>query len=62
MGHADQHSSSDVPMLIAGGGNTVNRGVSTPGSGFNQRDMLHTAARACGVNLAYGNLIPGVLT
>lgn len=62
MGHADQHSSSDVPMLIAGGGNTVNRGVSTPGSGFNQRDMLHTAARACGVSLAYGDLIPGVLT
>ncbi len=62
MGHADLHSSEDVPMLIAGGGNHVNRGTSTAGSGYNQRDMLHTAARACGVNLPYGRVIPGVLS
>ncbi len=62
MGHADLHSSADVPMMIAGGGSRVNRGVSTAGNGYNQRDMLHTAARACGVNLPYGRLIPGVLT
>ncbi|MBX2848425.1 MAG: hypothetical protein KTR16_08895, partial [Acidiferrobacterales bacterium] len=61
MGHADQHSSQDVPMMIAGGGNRINRGVSTLGQGYNQRDMLHTAAQACGVNLSYGREIPGVL-
>ena len=62
MGHADLHSSENVPMLIAGGGSTINRGVSTAGSGYNQRDMLHTAASACGVNLPYGRVIPGVLS
>jgi len=61
MGHADLHSSENVPMLIAGGGNYVNRGISTAGSGYNQRDMLYTAARACGVTLPYGRLIPSVL-
>lgn len=62
MGHADLHSANDVPMLIAGGGSSVNRGISTAGSGYNQRDMLHTAASACGVALPYGNVIPGVLS
>lgn len=62
MGHADLHSSQDVPMLIAGGGSYINRGRSTAGNGYDQRDMLHTAARACGVNLPYGRAIPGVLS
>ena len=62
MGHADLHSGSDVPMLIAGGGSAINKGVVTAGSGYNQRDMLHTAAKACGVSLGYGREIPGVLT
>ena len=62
MGHADLHGANDVPMMIAGGGSTVNRGTSTAGRGFNQRDMLHTAARACGVTLPYGETIPGVIT
>ncbi len=62
MGHADLHASGDVPMMIAGGGSAINTGTSTAGSGFNQRDMLHTAARACGVNLPYGEVIPGVLS
>lgn len=62
MGHADLHSSNDVPMLIAGGGSYVNRGVTTSGNGYNQRDMLRTAASACGVNLPYGDIIPGVLS
>lgn len=62
MGHADLHSSSDVPMMIAGGGSYVNRGRTTEGSGYDQRDMLHTAANACGVNLPYGRVIPGVLS
>ena len=62
MGHADLHGANDVPMLIAGGGSAINRGRSTAGSGFNQRDMLHTAASACGVDLPYGRIIPGVLS
>jgi len=49
-------------MMIAGGGSFVNRGISSAGSGYDQRDMLHTAARACGVTLPYGRNIPGVLT
>lgn len=62
MGHADKHSSADVPFLIAGGGSNVNRGVTTPaGSSYNQLDVLHTAAQACGVSLPYGSTIPGVL-
>ena len=62
MGHADLHSQDDVPMFIAGGGSAINRGVTTAGAGFDQRDMLHTAAQACGVTLPYGQVIPGVLT
>ena len=61
MGHADLHGRDDVPMMLAGGGGAINRATSTPGSGYNQRDMLHTAARACGVTLGYGSTIPGVL-
>ena len=62
MGHADLHGANDVPMLIAGGGSAINRGRSTAGSGFNQRDMLHTATSACGVDLPYGRIILGVLS
>jgi len=62
MGHGNLHSSNDVPMLIAGGGSYINRGVSTAGSGYTQYDMLHTAARALDVELPYGTTIPGVLT
>lgn len=61
MGHADLHSQDDVPMFIAGGGGAINRGVTTAGSGYDQRDMLHTAAKACGVTLSYGREIPGVI-
>ena len=61
MGHADIHGATDVPMMIAGGGSSINRGVTTPAGGYNQRDMLHTAALACGVTLGYGSEIPGVL-
>ncbi|MCG8612950.1 MAG: DUF1552 domain-containing protein [Pseudomonadales bacterium] len=61
MGHADVHGSSDVPLLIAGGGGAIQRGVTTSGNGFNQHDLLHTAARACGVTLDFGREIPGVL-
>ena len=63
MGNADIHGSSDVPMMIAGGGTSMNRGVSTSaGSSYNQLDVLHTAAQACGVTLNFGKEIPGVRT
>ena len=62
MGHADVHGSSKVPFLIAGGGSAVNRGTTTPAAGHDQYDVLHTAAKACGVTLAFGREIPGVLT
>jgi hypothetical protein len=61
MGNADTHGANDVPMMIAGGGGAINRGVSTAaGSSYNQLDMLHTAALACGVTLTFGQEIPGV--
>ena len=62
MGHADTHGSTDVPLMIAGGGGAIQRGVSTTaGNGYNQLDTLHTAALACGVTLGFGKEIPGVL-
>lgn len=63
MGHADQHGANDVPLMIAGGGSAIQRGVTTPaGSGYNQLDVLHTAAQALGVTLDFGQPIPGVLS
>ncbi len=64
MGHADKHSGSDVPFMLAGGGGAFQRGITTPaGSSYNHLDVLYTAALACGVNsLPYGKEIPGVLT
>tara|TARA_R110002049_G_scaffold154534_2_gene319039 strand:+ start:3903 stop:5189 length:1287 start_codon:yes stop_codon:yes gene_type:complete len=62
MGHADVHGNADVPLMIAGGGSAINRGVSTvAGDGYNNLDLLHTAAKACGVTLNYGKEIPGVI-
>ena len=61
MGHGNNHTSQDAPMFIAGGGDYVNHATTTAGSGFHQRDLLHTAAKACGVTLSYGQEIPGVL-
>jgi len=65
MGHGDLHSQNDVPLMLAGGGGAIQRGVSNAGSStYNQRDLLETAAQACGVtSLNYGGrVIPGVLT
>jgi len=63
MGNADTHGSIDVPMMLAGGGGAIQRGVGTlAGNNYNQLDMLHTAALACGVALNFGQEIPGVLT
>ncbi|CAA0100811.1 Uncharacterised protein [Halioglobus japonicus] len=62
MGHADVHGNTDVPLMIAGGGSTINRGVTTAaGNSYNNLDLLHTAAKACGVMLSYGQEIPGVI-
>jgi len=61
MGHADLHGGDDVPFMLAGGGSALRRGVTTPGNGYDQYDVLHTAARACGVSLPFGRQIPGVL-
>lgn len=62
MGHADLHGNNDVPLMIAGGGSFVNRGVTTAGAGYNQRDLLQTSANICGINLSFGQVIPGVAT
>jgi hypothetical protein len=63
MGHADKHSGSDVPLMIADGGSAINRGVTTAaGSSYNHWDLLHTAAKSCNVNLGFGQEIPGILT
>ncbi len=62
MGHADKHAGTDVPMMIAGGGSAIKTGVTTAaGSSYNQLDLLHTAAKSCGVTLDYGKEIPNVL-
>ncbi len=63
MGNADTHGASDVPFLLAGGGSAIRRGVTTTtGGSYNQLDVLHPAAAACGVTLGFGQTIPGVLT
>ena len=62
MGHADKHGNNDVPFMIAGGGSRINRGTTTAvGSSYNQLDVIHTAAKACGVTLNFGSEIPNVL-
>ena len=63
MGYADKHSKSDVPLMIAGGGSTINRGVTTAaGSNYNHWDLVHTAAKACRVDPCFGKETLGVLT
>ncbi|PCK02927.1 MAG: hypothetical protein COA42_21870 [Alteromonadaceae bacterium] len=69
MGHGNQHGSENAPMIMAGGGGAIQRGVSNAGSsGFNQLNMLHTAAVALNAHqdpLYKGyasSVIPGVLT
>ncbi len=63
MGNADAHGATDVPLMIAGGGSAIRRGVTTStGGSYNQLDVLHTAAAACGLTLGFGQQIPGVLT
>lgn len=62
MAHADLHSATDAPFMIAGGGDSVRRGVTTATNGnYDHWDVLHTSAKACGVSLDFGREIPGVL-
>lgn len=62
MGHADLHAASDVPMMIAGGGSRINKAVTTStGGAYDQHDLLQTAGQACGIDLDFGNEIPGIL-
>ncbi|MBE1301179.1 MAG: DUF1552 domain-containing protein [Alteromonadaceae bacterium] len=62
MGHADIHSGDPVSYIIAGGGSRVHRGVTnSAGSSYDHHDVLHTAAKACGVDLGFGQEIPGVI-
>ena len=69
MGNGDAHSSNDVPLIIAGGGNAVVRGVSTAGGEtYTPLNLLHTAAVALNAHQdpnykGYAsNVIPGLLT
>ncbi len=69
MGDGDGHGSNNVPLVMAGGGGAIQRGVSNAGgSSYTPLDMIHTAAVALGADEhpAYqgysNNVIPGVLT
>lgn len=69
MGNGDTHGSNDVPLIMAGGGGAIQRGVSNAGNGsYTPLHQIHTAAVALGANQhpAYQNyetdVIPGVLT
>jgi hypothetical protein len=54
MGHGDQHSNSDIPVLLAGGGGRIQRGVSNAGSGQTTRNMMATAGAALGCTQGVG--------
>lgn len=69
MGHGDTHNSTDVPLILAGGGGVIQRGVSNAGgSSYTNYHQLHTAAVALNAHQhpAYQgyhtDVIPGVLT
>ena len=63
MGHADKHSGSDVPYLLAGGGGAFATGVTTQvGSNYHNHDLLYTAAKVCGIEFDTGRELPGVLS
>lgn len=69
MGNGDSHSRTDIPLIMAGGGGVIQRGVSNAGSeNYTQLNMLHTAAVALNADQhpdfkRYAtDVIPGVLT
>jgi len=68
MGDGDGHGSNDVPLIMAGGGGAIQRGVSNAGSAsYTPLNQIHTAAVALGANQhpnyqGYASsVIPGVL-
>lgn len=68
MGNGDTHGSTQVPVIMAGGGGAINRGVSNAGgSSYTPRHMLHTAAVVLGANQSSTyqgyetDVIPGVI-
>jgi hypothetical protein len=69
MGNGDTHSSVQIPLIMAGGGGAIQRGVSNAGgSSYTPLHQIHTAAVALNAHQhpsyqGYANdVIPGVLT
>nr|WP_230537119.1 DUF1552 domain-containing protein [Teredinibacter turnerae] len=69
MGNGDAHGNGDVPLIMAGGGGAIQRGVSNAGgAGYTPLNMIHTAAVALNAHQASvyqgyeTDVIPGVLT
>lgn len=68
MGHADAHGSTDIPLVISGGGSAIRRGIATAGgASYTPLHMVHTVAVALGADQhpSYQgyetSVIPGVL-
>ncbi len=69
MGHGNEHTNTDIPVLLAGGGGRINRGVSNAGnSSYNTRNMMATVGAALGCQQGVGGyrfgdvpVIPGVV-
>jgi hypothetical protein len=69
MGHGNEHTSTDIPVLLAGGGGRINRGVSNAGnSSYNTRNMMATVGAALNATsnpsvYRFGDVpvIPGVI-
>jgi hypothetical protein len=69
MGNGDSHSSNNVPLIMAGGGGAIQRGVANSGgASYTPLHQIHTAAVALNAHqhpLYQGyqsSVIPGVLT
>jgi hypothetical protein len=55
MGHGDQHTNTDIPVILAGGGGRIQRNVSNAGnSSYNTRNMMATAGAALGCTQGVG--------
>jgi hypothetical protein len=54
MGHGNEHSNTDIPVILAGGGGRIQRNVSNAGSGQTTRNMMATAGAALGCTQGVG--------
>jgi hypothetical protein len=68
MGHGDQHTNTDIPVVLAGGGGRIQRNVSNAGnSSYNTRNVMATVGAALNAqqNSVYRfgdvGVIPGVI-